>query len=182
MVSANVGHEHVLVGVITSPHGVRGQFKVKSFTSDAKSVADYGPVYLADGTELSLTITGQAKGLLICNAPTITSRNDAEAAQGSELFVSRANLPETAEDELYQADLIGLTAVDSDNIAIGSISGFHDFGAGALVEVKPPKGQSFFTPFGGQHLGDIDFAEGTIQIFVPAGLLDDDETSADAQG
>ncbi len=176
MVSADVGHAHITVGVITSPHGVRGHFKVKSFTSDAKSVVDYGPVQLADGSELSLTIIGQAKGLLICTAPTITSRNDVEAVQGSELFVSRANLPDTDDDEVYQADLIGLRAVDAEALPLGSIIGFHDFGAGALVEVKPQKGQSFFTPFGGQYLGEIDLVAGTVEIFVPAGLLGEDDS------
>lgn len=181
MASSDAGFERIIVGVITSPHGVRGQFKVKSFTTDAKSVADYGPLQLSDGRALTLKITGQAKGLLICSAASITSRNDAEAVQGAELSVSRAALPDVADDEIYQADLIGMKAIDSDGAILGSIIGFHDFGAGELVEIKPVKGQSFFTPFGGDHLGVIDDEAGTVQVFVPAGLLDETDSKADPQ-
>lgn len=174
MAVPDAGKDRIVIGVITSPHGVRGQFKVKSFTSDPKAVAAYGPVQLPDGQELALKISGQAKGLLICSAHSIDSRNDVEAIQGSELTVSRAQLPEADEDEIYQADLIGLAATDGEGKKLGLITGFHDFGAGALVEIKPETGQSFFTPFGGDHLGEIAMAAGSVEIFIPAGLLDDE--------
>lgn len=164
----------IVIGAITSPHGVRGQFKVKSFTSDPAAVADYGPVHLPNGQELELKIRGQAKGLLICSAPTITTRNQVEDVQGSELSVLRTQLPEAESDEIYQTDLIGLLAIDADGALIGTICGFHDFGAGDLIEIKPAKGQSFFTPFGGVYLGDIELAAGTVEIFVPAGLRGDE--------
>ena len=36
----------VLLGVVVSAHGIRGQFKVKPFTADPFSVAAYGEVEL----------------------------------------------------------------------------------------------------------------------------------------
>ena len=34
----------VLVGVVTGAHGVQGEVKVKSFTTDARSIGAYGPL------------------------------------------------------------------------------------------------------------------------------------------
>ena len=163
----------VVIGVITSPHGVRGQFKVKAFTSVAADVTAYGPVQLPDGRSLALTRVGQAKGLVICRADEVSSREQAEALRGLEISVSRDQLPAAAEDELYQADLIGLLALTPDGADIGQIIGFHNFGAGELVEIKPADATSFFTPFGAPHLIGVDQVAGHITLSVPAGLLDD---------
>lgn len=184
----------IVIGVITSPHGVRGQFKVKPFTADPFGVAEYGPVHLGDGRQLRLRIVGQAKGLLICSADGVASREDAEALQAAELSVDRAALPEAGADEMYQIDMIGMKVRDagrdaahsdgdnSDNPILGKIIGFHDFGAGNLVEVQPPSGNSFLTPFGGAYLGQIDTKTGYVDIHVPAGLLDDDDDGGDEDG
>lgn len=163
----------VVIGVITSPHGVRGQFKVKAFTSVAADVTAYGPVQLPDGRSLTLTRVGQAKGLVICRADEVSSREQAEALRGLEISVSRDQLPAAAEDELYQADLIGLLALTPDGVEIGQIIGFHNFGAGELVEIKPADATSFFTPFGAPHLIGVDQVAGHITLSIPAGLLDD---------
>ena len=163
----------VVIGVITSPHGVRGQFKVKAFTSVAADVTAYGPVQLPDGRSLTLTRVGQAKGLVICRADEVSSREQAEALRGLEISVSRDQLPAAAEDELYQADLIGLLALTPDGAEIGQIIGFHNFGAGELVEIKPADATSFFTPFGAPHLIGVDQVAGHITLSIPAGLLDD---------
>ena len=163
----------VVIGVITSPHGVRGQFKVKAFTSVAADVTAYGPVQLADGRSLTLKRVGQAKGLVICRADEVSSREQAEALRGLEMSVSRDQLPAAEEDELYQADLIGLLALAPDGAEIGQIIGFHNFGAGELVEIKPADATSFFTPFGAPHLIGVDQAAGHITLSIPPGLLDD---------
>ena len=46
----------ITIGAIASAHGVRGQFKVKSFTASPDALTDYGPLQLADGRQLSLKI------------------------------------------------------------------------------------------------------------------------------
>ena len=176
----------VVIGVITSPHGVRGQFKVKAFTSVEADVTAYGPVQLPDGRSLTLKRVGQAKNLVICRADEVSSREQAEALRGLEISVSRDQLPAAAEDELYQADLIGLVALAPDGAEIGQIIGFYNFGAGELVEIKPADATSFFTPFGAPHLIGVDQAAGHITLSIPAGLLDDgadgdDQEEADSE-
>ena len=59
-----------------------------------------------------------------------------KALKGLELKIAREDLPETEDDEFYQADLIGLAVVDASGREIGEVLGFQNFGAGELIEIK----------------------------------------------
>lgn len=168
-------NERVLIGAITGPHGVRGAFKVKSFATRPADLTAYGSVFLADGQPFDLAIKGQQKDLLICTAPRISDRDQAARLRGTQLFVDRSALPELAADELYQADLIGCHVLDVKTGPIGQLVGFHDFGAGQLIEVKPEKGDTIFLPFAGPSIADIDLDLHQVRLNVPDGLLSDPE-------
>lgn len=101
----------ICVGVITTVHGVRGNVKVKSFTRNAADFAGFGPLCDASGRRsFNVEIVGESKGVFLARIDGVTDRTAAEALRGTELYVSRDKLPETAENEFYYADLIGLTA------------------------------------------------------------------------
>ena len=167
--------DRLMIGVITAPHGVRGQIKIKPFTEDISLLTHHGPVSLSDGRSLQLKQTGAAKGQLICSAAEIRDRNTAETLKGAELFIDRAVLPDLADDEVYQADLLGAEVVDSQHGSIGRCIGFFDFGAGPLIEVKPDKGQSLFLPFHSQVIEALDLSAGVIRLVLPHGLVNEPE-------
>ena len=169
----------VIIGAVTSAHGVRGQFKVKPFTSVAEDVASYGPVCLEDGRWLQLTIKATAKHLLICEADGITDRNAAEALRGQSLSVNRDSLPELAEDEHYHADLIGLMVRREDGTELGCVVGLYNFGAGEILEVAEPglgKTRTEMYPFYPPFLLDVDLNAG--QIVLASEEPDDDREEA----
>ena len=116
----------ITIGAIASAHGVRGQFKVKSFTASPDALTDYGPLQLDDGRQLSLKIVGHAKGLLICQAGEVGDRTAAEELRGRELQIARSALPETDDSELYHTDLIGCAVVDEENLRRGTLVGLFD--------------------------------------------------------
>ena len=163
------------IGAVASAHGVRGQFKVKPFTAMPRDIGSYGPVWVGD-RQLTLVIRGMtANGLVIVAADGISSREAAEALRGNELLVDRTALPDVGEDEVYHADLIGLAAVKADGEMIGAVTGLHDFGAGELIEIRPPKGPTVMLPFEGDYITNIDFDGGRIVLNPPDGFLETDE-------
>ena len=166
----------IVIGAVTSAHGVRGQFKVKPFTSVAEDVASYGPVCLDDGRWLQLTVKAAAKHLLICEADGITDRSAAEALRGQTLSVNRDTLPELAQDEHYHADLIGLAVQRDDGTELGRVVGLHNFGAGEILEVAEPglgKARTEMYPFYPPFLLEIDLDAG--QILLASGSAASDE-------
>ena len=126
----------VIMGTIAAPHGVRGLFKVKLFCERAEDLTAYGPLCLEDGNEISLHLKGMNKGLAICAAAEIRDREQAISLRGAALYLAREKLPELGEEEIYQADLLGMQLCDSAGQVRGKVIALHDFGAGEIVEIQ----------------------------------------------
>lgn len=122
----------ILVGVIIGAHGIRGDVKLKSFTADPKAIATYGPLLSPTGEIFEITRLKLQVEDFICTLKNVVDRNKAETLKGTELFITRAQLPK---DELYLHDLIGVAIYNGD-ASLGPIIGFENFGAGDLIEVK----------------------------------------------
>ena len=175
------------IGVIVGPQGVKGQFKVKSFTTAPKSLSAYGPVTTDKGQQLTLQIISiNAKGLAIVGAKGVETRDAAEALRGFTLYVVRDSLPEPDDGEFYHTDLLGMVVKRQDGTKLGSLVAIHDFGAGEIAELTPRKGPTIMVPFGGDRLISVDMAAKEICLSLPDGLLDDaslgDDTSRDRIG
>ncbi len=161
----------VLLGIVTSAHGLKGQFKVRSFTDPPTNLVEYGNVMLPSGQLLKLQLVGMHRELLICSAKEIKDRTEAEAIQKQELTVSRKALPPIREDEIYQSDYIGFMVTDVDKKPIGVVVGFHNFGAGDLIEVKRESSKSVLLPLTG-FVEQINVEERQLVMKILDGLLD----------
>ena len=139
--------ERVCLGAVASPHGVRGLVRVKAFTDQPEDIASYGAVFLEDGRRFDLTVKGMVKGMVMTSFAGITSRDQAEALKGERFYVSRQVLPQTDDDEIYHADLIGAMVHDPQQGDMGRVLGVFDFGAGEMLEIKPFKGKPVMVPF-----------------------------------
>jgi len=166
----------VCVGAVAGAHGVRGAVKIKSFTAAPEDVARYGPLEDESGErQFSLRLIGAGKGVLIGHLSGIADRNQAEAARGLRLYLPRAALPPTEEDEYYHADLIGLAAVLTDGTPLGAVRTVHDFGAGDTLEIDRPEGPPVMVPFTRAIVPSVDLAAGRLVVDPPPGLLDEPE-------
>ena len=163
----------ICLGVIVGVHGVRGHLKIKAYTDNPAALDRYGPVSLYDGRLLHLKVKSLSpKGPVIAMAQEVTDRNEAELMRGLELFIKRDALPPTANDEVYHTDLVGLEARDNDGVAIGVIVGLHDFGAGDIIEVKPPSGPTMMLPFAPEYRDEMRLEEGFVTLLPPQGMME----------
>lgn len=168
--------ERICLGAIASPHGVRGMVRVKPFTENPQDIAAYGPVLLDDGRSFDLNLHGTTKGLVMVKLMGIDSRDEAEQLKGERLYVLREQLPAPHEDEVYQADLIGLDVHDPELGLIGRVAAVFDFGAGAMVEVRRKQGKAVLLPFGDNN--PITIEDGIMHLNVDPIWLED-EAKAD---
>jgi 16S rRNA processing protein RimM len=131
----------VLVGAIAGAFGVKGEVRLRAFTDKNEGVISYGPLYGEDGKILLKPKSWRElkDGVAIVTAE-VKSREEAEKMKGQKLFVPRANLPATAEDEFYVVDLLGSRAEALDGTVLGDIVAVWNFGAGDILEYKPPNG------------------------------------------
>jgi 16S rRNA processing protein RimM len=172
--------DHLAVGAIAGPHGVRGQFKVKLFAETPAALEQYGALQIDDGRALKLTVKSvNSKGLVIVSAIGVNSREAAEALRGMLLSTSRASLPDPAEDELYHADLLGAAVFHEDGTNLGEVVALYNFGAGEIIEVKPASGASVMLPFAGESVLSVDIPNRRVVLAPPAGFLYDDTKDHD---
>ena len=160
----------VVVGQFAGAHGVRGAFKVRSFTEDPADVAGYGPVRTGDGKALTLKIARELKpGLFLCTAPEISTPEDCDAYKGAELFVSRDVLPETDEDEFYLDDLEGLKAETPEGEDAGTVKAVVNYGAGDLIELShvPGRKGAVLLPFTRDDVPEVDIAGARVVVVLP---------------
>ncbi len=167
--------DKVLLGVVGAPHGVTGEVRVKTFTGDPMALGGYGPLRDASGRAFTVAAIRPQKTVVVVRFKQVTTREQAEALNGTELFVERAALPaDLEEDEFYHADLIGLEARDASGKSWGRVAAIHDFGGGDIIELSGAKGAMI--PFTRAAVPAIDVAGGTITIDpAAAGLIDADE-------
>lgn len=159
----------VLLGRISGAHGIRGEVVIISYTGAAEDIAAYGPLSDAAGRRtFELTNARVAGKGVIARIAGIKDRNAAEALKGTELYVARAQLPETAEGEYYHEDLVGLDAVDEAGTRIGRVVGVNNFGAGDLLEIALlATGKTEFVPFTNEAVPTIDLAARSAVVRLP---------------
>ncbi|OAF00827.1 16S rRNA processing protein RimM [Bradyrhizobium centrolobii] len=165
----------VCVARIGAAHGVRGAVKLWTFTEDPFAVRRYGPLVTKDGRrQFEVAQAREAKDHLVATFTGVTTRDEAERLNGIELYVAREKLPATDEDEYYHTDLIGLAAVTTTGDALGRVVAIHNFGAGDIIEIAPPKGTTLLLPFSNAVVPEVDVAGGRIVIALPQEIEGED--------
>lgn len=174
----------VLMAVIGAPHGVRGEVRVKTFTADPLSLGDYGPLGSEDGRVFTIKALRPGKTTLVVRFQEITSREAAEAANGTQLYIDRSALPDDlAEEEFYHTDLIGLAVRDEANNEIGTVTAVHDFGGGDIIELALSGRRTVMAPFTLAAVPEIAIAAGFIRVDrVAAGLVESDADEGASEG
>ena len=171
----------ICIARIGAAHGVRGAVKLWTFTEDPLAVTQYGALATKDGSRaFEIATAREAKGHLVATLKGIATREDAERLNGIELYIARDQLPDTGDDEYYHADLIGLAAVDAAGEPIGRVIAIHNFGAGDIIEIAPPHGATLLLPFTHAVVPSVDLANGRVVIELPAEIVGDDPSSAEA--
>lgn len=133
----------VLVGAVAGAFGVKGEVRLRAFTEQKDGVIQYGPLYGDDGKVLLRPKSWrELKDGVAVVAPEVKTREDAEKLKGAKLYVPRANLPNLPpeKDEYYWVDLMGCRAETLDGAAMGEVVAVWNFGAGDILELRPPQG------------------------------------------
>ena len=170
----------ICVARIGAPHGVRGAAKLWTFTEDPLAVTDYGPLKTLDGGRtFEVDTVREANGHLVATFKGVDSREDAERLNGVELYIPREKLPDTEDGEYYHADLIGLAAIDAAGAPVGRVVAVHNFGAGDIIEIAPPQGNTLLLPFTNAVVPTVDLKAGHVVIEMPAEIIGEDPTISD---
>lgn len=138
-VHARPDADHVVMGKLTSPYGVKGWLKVYSYTSPMEGILDYSewlieqhgkrfPLQLVQGRRQGKGLVAQLKG--------IDSREAAEQLAGATIYLATRELPSLGHDEYYWYQLEGLAVVTLEGVRLGRVEYLFETGANDVLVVK----------------------------------------------
>ena len=130
---------HVVLGKLTSPHGIKGWLKVYSYTNPMDSILEYPEWWVRHGETLTrMTVvqgSRQGKGLVV-QLKGVDDRTAAEALAQADILMPKESLPELSDDEYYWHELEGLTVFTRSGERLGQVSYLFETGANDVMVVR----------------------------------------------
>lgn len=155
----------VEMGHVASAFGIQGWVKIKVATEYADSLESYPQIYLKmkDGAIVSKKIEKSyaRDGLFHAKLEGINDRDVAFALRGAVVMVSRAEFPQTDEDEYYWVDLIGCQVSNVQGEELGTVTDLMETGAHDVLVVQAAETERLI-PFVAQYILKVDMATKTI--------------------
>jgi 16S rRNA processing protein RimM len=140
--------EKVRLGKINGLYGVQGWVKIFSYTSPIANILCYSPWLIGQqGQWQTVDVAAgrrQGKGL-VAKLASCHDRDQAMALLGAEIAIYRTQLPPPQADEYYWVDLIGLTVLNRQGLALGQVDHLIETGANDVLVVKGEK--EYLIPF-----------------------------------
>lgn len=167
--AAELPADAIEVGRIADAWGIKGWFKVLPYSADPEALFSSKRWFLMPTEKGVKTFSGVAKlaiteakihsGTVVALARAVDDRNAAEALRGARIFVSRSSFPTAEKDEYYWVDLIGLSVVNREGVALGSVKELLSTGAQTvLVMDYEQEGKTLerMIPFVSVYIDDVD--------------------------
>ena len=172
------------VGRIAGAWGLKGDFKVQAYASDPQALFSSTRWFLkaAETTGpgsrkappphlLHISKAKDQATMVVASAREVVDRDAAEALAGARVFVSRANFPTAGDSEYYWVDLIGLSVINRDGVALGTVTGLIDTGVHSVLRVLPPgvlpaqaSHEERLIPFVGVYIDQVDLEARLIRV------------------
>ncbi|MBQ9271330.1 MAG: 16S rRNA processing protein RimM [Alphaproteobacteria bacterium] len=174
--------KRVCIGKIVAAYGIKGEVKIRSVNQNPLNLDQFGAVENADASrKFSIKVVGLVSTNARVKIEGVTTRNDAEALIGTNLYVPRSALPELDEEEFYLADLIGLkVCLKTPENKIGKVAAFQNYGAGDIIEIKlDGKKETEMLPFTKTYVPTINVEEGYIIVSSSTMVFASDDEEKD---
>ena len=161
----------IVLGRIIGPFGVHGWVKVHPFGDGPEAWCAMPQWWLAAESDAEpgkwLAYTLQEASLhgkgLVAQFAGASDRSSAETMSGLYVGAPREALPETAADEYYWADLVGLEVVNLQGERFGRVSELLSSGANEVLCVRDGEHERLL-PFVAQVVKSVDSGSGLIRV------------------
>jgi 16S rRNA processing protein RimM len=171
--------EHLIVGTVVKPHGIRGELAVRLDTDHPATVFRAGRVLLLgdgrgrpDGRTLTVERSRPFKDGVLVKVREHTSRSaEVDALRGAFLLIPAGEAAPPADDEVFYHEVVGMR-VRTAEAEVGTIRELYEAPNGYLLGIAGATGKELLVPFVREMVTRIDREAGLVEIAVPPGLLE----------
>ena len=157
------------VGIITSPHGVRGEVKVFPTTDDNNRFKKLSECFIEyNGEMMPVRAKGCKflKNMVILKFEDFDNKNDVEKFRQCKILVDREHAVSLLPDEYYIADLLGMTVVNEEDNEIGELTDVIETGANDVYVVKNADDEETLIPAIKECILDINVNERVMKVHL----------------
>jgi len=174
-------NEWLVVGLITSCHGIQGQIKVKSLSDFEERFLKPGIRWLQKENEIPLKIKltsgfkQPGKQTFIVKFQGINTRNDAEQLKKFKILVKTNSIPKLKKEEFHLLELINLQVkiLENDELKIiGKVLNLENEKNNLLVIELSKNQKKVLIPFVKEIVPLVDIKNNFLIINPPKGLLE----------
>lgn len=165
--------ESILIGKISSIHGIKGEVKIYPYTDDVENLTTLKEIYMDENLNLKHIITNLRvhKNMLIAKFADINDVDEAEKFKDKDLYIPKSFLKDLEEDSYYILDLIGMQVLNSNEELFGTLTYVFNTGANDVYEVKDKDNKCFYLPAIKDVIKKIDIKNKKMYVEVMEGLL-----------
>lgn len=163
------------IGVITKPHGLKGEVKVFPTTDDIKRFDKLKKCFIRTkkgDIEVEKKSCKYFKNMVILSFKEFDDINQIEVFKDCDIYVTRDNAAPLKEDEFYIADVIDAAVYDESGKQLGVISDVMQTGANDVFVVTMEDDREVLIPVIGDCVIDIDTAQKKVVVKLMKGMLD----------
>ncbi|MDC0336380.1 ribosome maturation factor RimM [Pseudodesulfovibrio sp.] len=164
------------IGGVAKPHGIRGEFCIKSYAASPSLFDEVAALFLQDGDKppqpLKLRSWREHKGLVLLSCEGVDDRDKAEALRGRVVLVREDDLPELDEGEHYLYQMMGCRVQLEDGTDVGVLEHFFETAEQDTWVIVTDDKKEILLPAVPEFVLDVDLDEEVIIIAPPEGLLD----------
>lgn len=153
------------MGRITAPFGIKGWIKLQPLTAAPENLQAYSRWWIGSAGQWQECRVEHAQVHGVSVVAKLAGCEDRDAAgrfRGCEVAVPREALPETAANEFYWSDLVGLKVVNAENDDLGTVSEVFATGANDVLVVQGDRER--LIPFTEEVVKQVELAGGVIRV------------------
>jgi 16S rRNA processing protein RimM len=153
----------VVMGRVLAPWGVKGAVKIKPIGRNLWKFPAWWVGWPGKHSRIAVAECREQGGYLIARFEGCASPEDAKTYCGAEVALERKELPEPAEHEFYQTDVIGFEVVNAQGQVLGRVKEFFSAGAHDVMRVEHAGGERLL-PVAGDVIRRIDLGAGRVEV------------------
>jgi 16S rRNA processing protein RimM len=183
--AATLPQDAIEVGRILDAWGVKGWFKIQPYSASPEALfsskrwylqppeprSGKGPAKAFEAFQGTVLLpVAEAKehsDAVVARAHEVADRSAAESLKGARIFVPRSSFPSTAQDEYYWVDLLGLTVINREGQALGSVKDLLSTGPQTVLVIaneQEGKTHERMIPFVSAYVDSVDIAKREIRV------------------
>ncbi len=170
-------NDKIKIGMITSPHGIKGNVKIYPYTDILERFNELDWVYIDYNKETSKLYIKNVffkKNMVIAKFIGIDSREDAERLKNALVLIDKDNARELPNDTYLISDIIGITVKTEDNNIIGIIKDVISTGSNDVYVIEDDFHKEILIPAIKDVIYKVDVKNGCMIIRLMEGLIDKD--------